>query len=185
MANTNAPMGARVVSNLEGSPWNGRGREYTVLANDSTPLYIGDLVKIGSTTGAVNQFGDVLPVCTASAATNTSCGIVIGFKTNPNSLSTVYRPASTLATAIVCDDPTVLFEMQANGIVVATAITLLGDIVYAAGSAYFNTSASQLDYTTVGSSGTTIQIMGISQTVNNELGLYCKVICRFKKHAYI
>jgi hypothetical protein len=186
MANQNAPSGAFVVTNLNGTPWNGRPREYVVDAGDANPLFLGDLVVPTNVSGATfvaDSTGKMLPVITLAGATDTPIGVVIGFKANPNNLNIVYKPASTLMTALVCDDPNVLLEIQTNGTATNTWAYKLANIVYAAGSTYFGTSGSQLDSTTVGSTGTVLEILDISQRVDNSLGQYCKLICKFKLHA--
>ena len=49
MANANKPFGLKPVSYLNGSPYNGQARLYSVASGNATALYVGDPVtlKIG------------------------------------------------------------------------------------------------------------------------------------------
>ena len=187
MANVNAPYGFKVIGNYLGSPWTGRPREYIVDASDSNPLFIGDLVTKSNVSGAtmvVDAYGVELPIITLAGATDTPVGVVVGFKADPNNLTLVYKPASTQRTALVCDDPNVLLEIQTDGTAANTWAYKLANIKYAAGTQYYATSRTVLDSTTVASTGTVLKIMGLAFEPQNSLGLYANLICKFQLHEY-
>ena len=50
MANANRPSGFTPVQYLNGAPWNGQARLYSIAATYGTALYIGDpVISLGST----------------------------------------------------------------------------------------------------------------------------------------
>lgn len=183
MSNRNSPFGARLVGHLYGSPYNARIRTYVVASDDATALYLGDFVKMTGA-GLANEYGTNLPVVTAAAATNVLTGVVVGFMPNPSNLSQIYRPASTLRTAYVCDDPNAIFEIQSTGTVVADDFGQDADFVYAAGSTLWGTSGSQLDHASLSGTDGQLRILGMSQRVDNELGTYCKLTCMINEHIF-
>ena len=159
MANAITPMGAKPVSDLNGRPWSGAGREYAILASDGTATYIGDFVKLVGTTSFIN--GQTIPNVVQAATGDVIVGVVVGVCADTRD-SLIYRAASTLRRVLVCDDPNALFEMQqASGGTALTAndIGLNADFVVAAGSAYS------------GLSGTTINNVGEATTNTLDLKL--------------
>jgi hypothetical protein len=183
MANSNGPFGARLIGHLSGSTYNARIRTYVVAANDATALYLGDFVK-ATGEGQANEYGTQLPTATAAAAGDVLLGVVVGFMPNVNDLSKQYRPASTLRTVLVCDDPNAIFEIQSTGTVVAADFGQNADISYAAGSSVWGTSATQLDHASLLQATGQLRIFGMSQRVDNELGAYCKLTCMINEHLF-
>jgi hypothetical protein len=183
MANSNSPFGARLIGHLYGSTYNARIRQYVVDSNDATALYLGDFVK-ATGAGMANEYGTQLPVATAAAAGDVLLGVVVGFVPNPNDLSKQYRPASTLRTVLVCDDPNAVFEIQSTGATVANDFGQNADISYVAGGTVWGTSATQLDHASLSGTNGQLRIFGMSQRVDNELGAYCKVTCMINEHLF-
>lgn len=183
MANRNAPFGARLIGHLYGSTYNARIHAYVLVTGDSTPLFLGDFVKMTGA-GDVNEYGLNLPVVTAAAAGDVLTGVVVGFMPNPNDLSLVYRKASTLRTVYVCDDPNAIFEIQSTGTVVANDFGQDADISYATGSTIWATSGTQLDHGTLSGTNGQLRILGMSQKVDNELGAFCKLTCMINEHIF-
>ena len=116
MSATAAPFGLRPVGNLGGT-YNGSFRQYPVLSSYSTRICFGDVVKLvdaGSTTTIEKDAG------TSSA---TPIGIFLGCRfidisTKQLTFSQQWSGAAhTEGMAYVCDDPNVLFEIQADGTV--------------------------------------------------------------------
>lgn len=116
MANANRPSGFSPVQYLNGSPWNGQARIYSIAAAYATALYIGDPVKSSGTADANGVPGIIL-----GATTGALRGVIVGLGSaegliaNPKNLDITYRPAAAQATdwyAMVVDDPQVLFEVQ-------------------------------------------------------------------------
>ena len=116
MSATSAPFGLRPMGNLSGT-YNGSFRQYPILSSYSTRICFGDVVKLadgGSTTTIEKDTG------TSSA---TPIGIFMGCRyvdlsTSQLSFSQQWSgSAHTSGMAYVCDDPNVLFEVQADGTV--------------------------------------------------------------------
>tara|TARA_R100000426_G_C4787902_1_gene97350 strand:- start:109 stop:711 length:603 start_codon:yes stop_codon:yes gene_type:complete len=116
MSATAAPFGLRPVGNLGGT-YNGSFRQYPVLSTYSTRICFGDVVKLvdnGTTTTIEKDTG------TNSA---TPIGIFLGCRfidvsTKQLTFSQQWSGAAhTEGMAYVCDDPNILFEVQANATV--------------------------------------------------------------------
>tara|TARA_R100001015_G_C4612124_1_gene167612 strand:- start:894 stop:1493 length:600 start_codon:yes stop_codon:yes gene_type:complete len=116
MSATSAPFGLRPVGNLGGT-YNGSFRQYPILSSYSTRICFGDVVKLadgGSSTAIEKDTG------TSSA---TPIGIFLGCRyTNLSTSQLEFSQqwsgtAHTGGMAYVCDDPNVLFEVQADGTV--------------------------------------------------------------------
>jgi hypothetical protein len=137
MANINAPFGLRPVKHLDGASWNQQVTMYYIPSTDTNAYYIGDVVQ-----AAAN--GD--PIYGASAVTLAGTrgtpftsgnvrGVVVGIGTqvqtpagslpgmfDPNNLNVVYIPATKTQNYYVwvCDDPSVIYEIQADSGVLST-----------------------------------------------------------------
>jgi len=117
MANANKPMGLSPVAYLNGSPWNGQARMYSIAASYGTALYIGDPVV---SSGSADSNG--VPGIAIYGGTGAIRGVIVGLgkyegsMVNPSNLDITYRPASDPAVwyAMVVDDPNVIFEVQEN-----------------------------------------------------------------------
>lgn len=182
MANRDAVFGARLHGHLYGV-YQARVRPYVVLAADTTALYVGDFVK-HTGTGGTSDYDQTLPVVTQAAATEELVGVVVAFGASSDYLNQIYRTASTLRTVYVCDDPGALFEIQTSGTAAVTDFGALADITVGTPSTVYGTSGMELDQTTVGS-GTQLEILGIEQRPDNEIGLHAKMICRIADHLYL
>jgi hypothetical protein len=183
MANTNTIFGARLIDTLTAAILSGKANPYSVPATDGTALYVGDFVKL---TGEcdVGEDGFYHPTVTQAAATDTLVGFVVGFGVNPSYLEQIHRTASTLRTAWVIDDPSVLFEIQSSGTVVPADVGLNADIVVASGSAVTGLSGMQLDHGDVKTATAQLRIVRLSQQSNAEFGAYTKLVCFINEHAY-
>ena len=122
MSATAAPFGLRPVGNLSGT-YNGSFRQYPILSTYSTGIAFGDVVKLVDNTSTTTIEKDT---GTSSA---TPIGIFLGCRyTDLSTKQTQFNQqwtgtAHTNGMAYVCDDPNVLFEIQADG-----APTNAGDI---------------------------------------------------------
>lgn len=154
MANTNAPFGARPVRYLNGSPWNGAARPYYVPSDYNTALYIGDPVVIVGDSNDNEFMG--FPSGTLSEVNIATAGDGVAFTGFITSVlpvtreSYVYKPASTEAIVMVCDDPNVVFEMQDDGSATLTvdSVGLNANLVSGSGSTATGRSGWCLDATT-------------------------------------
>ena len=152
--NTDTPFGLRPVRYRDGSPYNGACNPYFINASYGTALFLGDaVVKVaaGSNTAAVGDFpiGSLPSIERATAGDgNQITGVIVGFLPLPTNLGLTYNPASTQRVALVCDDPNVLFEIQADGAIAADQIGLNAVLIYThAGSTVTGRSGAELDTT--------------------------------------
>jgi hypothetical protein len=141
MANIDSPFGLRPVRHKGGAPYNGAVNAYYIPAGYGTALFIGDpVIKVadGSNAAAVKVpgYGDfaigTLPAINKAAAGdgNLITGVIVGFSALPGNLNPNYNPTSTERVALVCDDPDIVFEIQADGPIPAADIGLNANLIY-------------------------------------------------------
>lgn len=116
MANKDFYFGLRPVRHLNGNPWNGAVQKYCVLASYTNAIGIGEaVIKKADGCDATG-----IPYVDLSAVTATSkiTGVVCGFAPIPGDLSNIYRKTGALSAdryVYVCDDPSVVYEIQCEG----------------------------------------------------------------------
>ena len=132
MANTNFAQGLLPHRHLNGSPWNGQLQRMAILASDATALFKGDLVKSAGTA----DVNGVQAITRATADTENMVGVIVGFDVDYSNLNSPnqMRLASTARYALVCVDPSVVYEIQSNGTCAVADIGLNCGLVYTAGS---------------------------------------------------
>lgn len=146
---------------------------YSVPASDSTALYIGDVVKLPDTTGAMNGDSTLINITQAVAGDATKLGVVVGFEPDPAHIGSAnYRAASTLRTVLVCDDPEAIYSVQedADGGAVSAAnvgAMVNANIIVAAGSTVTGFSGTMLDSNTATASAADLKIIGVVQEPGN------------------
>lgn len=118
MANTDAPFGFRPVMHMSGQPYNGAVNLY--LATCGTSLFIGDPVLITGESNSTEINGmppGSIPIVNVVGTTNTSAisGVIMGVVADTHLSSTHYAGTKTPTAVWVCDDPSVMFEVQADG----------------------------------------------------------------------
>lgn len=182
MPNVNRPTGFRPVRHFDGSAWNGACEVFAIAAADATTIGIGDLVKAvaGSDAGAFPT-GSVTPVVLPGTATITRIaaaadvpvGVVVGFIPNYTNLSLpsqFHLASSGLRYALVCIDPTVIYEAQASG-TFAAASTVGKNASPTLGAVNTSTgiSAMLVDLTTVATTATlTLKIIQVAPKVDYD-----------------
>lgn len=191
MANANRPSGFSPVQYLNGSPWNGQARIYSIAAAYATALYIGDPVKSSGTADANGVPGIVL-----GATTGALRGVIVGLGSaegliaNPKNLDITYRPAAAQATdwyAMVVDNPDVLFEVQENANGTALAATEIGlntISVSGTGSGFVSgwMLASATDATPANTATLQLRLMGLVRRQQNAFGAYAKHLVKINVH---
>lgn len=187
MANTNAPFGLRPVCHLDGSPYNGQARLYSIASSYAVALAIGDPV-ISSGTSDTNG----IPGIALAAATGPIRGVIVGLGTkegliaDPSKLDSTVRAASTVGVgyALVVDDPTVIFEVQEVGTGTALAATEIGlntNLVLGANNGYV--SGWQVDNNTEDVTATLqVRLLGLVRRPGNAFGLYAKHLVMINAH---
>lgn len=202
MANTSRINGFKPVKHLNGSSYNGQANLYEVPAGEAVPVFVGDLVKL-SDSAATSNYPAVEAVVGASAqiAAGPILGAVVGIvnvKTDPTSgiLSTgsisldtpVYRPASTKQFVLVCDNTDVVYEAEADASVAATSIGLNVGVGASAHTNPLLTGASPMYvYSTTAPDTTStrpLQILGIVNRPDNEIGANSKVLVRINVQSF-
>lgn len=183
MANAIAPRGFRPVRHLSGAPWNGQVEHFLIDSGDGTAVFVGDIVKQAGSAGVAGQVVNGMNVegmATAIlAAGGTSgadiLGVVVGFLPDPTALGTKHRLADTSRIAMVCTDPTVVYEVQEDAVgsnFVAADIGLLVAFTTTAGNATTGISKMALDSSDLTATvGYPLKLLGLSQRVGNAFGL--------------
>jgi hypothetical protein len=194
MANTNKPSGLSPVQYLNGAPWNGQARVYSIAYDYATAIYNGDPVILSGTSDGNGVAGITL----ATAGTgNPVVGAVVGIGryesliANPNNLSQTYFPAGGDGNtspwyALVVDDPNVIFEAQDIGTSTALAAADIGtNINLKSGTGNGYISGWGIDNGSKGA-GATIQckLLGLVRTSDNAFGQYAKFLVKINNHAY-
>lgn len=202
MANTSRVNGFKPVKHLNGSPYNGQANLYEVPAGEAVPVFVGDLVKL-SDSAATSLYPAVEAVVGASAqiAAGPILGAVVGIvnskfdpvagalSTGSISLDTpVYRPASTKQFVLVADNTDLVYEAEADASVAAASIGLNVGVGATAHTNPLLTGASPMYvYSTTAPDTTStrpLQILGIVNRPDNEIGANSKVLVRINVQSY-
>lgn len=197
MANTDTPHGLKPVRHRNGAPYSDSSNPYYI-AGDVAALFIGDpVIKTGeSNTTFISAAGvgdfeiGTLPEVTkaTAGATNRITGVIVGFAPLPNDLTKQYNPANTERVALVCDDPDVIFQIQADGALSAAQISLNAVLIYTnSGSTTSGLSGAELDSgtTTAPAADATYQLMiqrAANIPGNDVTAAYCEVEVLISNH---
>jgi hypothetical protein len=197
MANVDAPFGLRPVRGTSGQPYNGGTNPYYIPASYGTALFIGDpVVKTGTAnTAAVSvpgagEFGiGTMPEINKAAAGDNDeiTGVIVSFSPDPSALDNEYNPASTERVANVCDDPNVVFEVQADGAIPATSMGLNAVLIFThSGSTSTGLSGVELDTTSdapaADASNQLIILRAVNRADNDTTASHAKVLVRINAH---
>lgn len=195
MANANKPSGLSPVQYLNGSPWNGQARLYSVAYNYGSAIYIGDPVTLSGTSDTNGVAGVTL--ATAGDA-NAIIGAVVGVGryesliANPSNLNIIYYPSGGDGNTnpwyvMVADDPNIIFEAQDIGTSTALAATNIGEnINLKSGTGNGYISGWGIDNGSHGTGNATYQckLMGLVRTSDNAFGQYAKFLVKINNHVY-
>jgi hypothetical protein len=196
MANTNKPFGFSPKKSLTGS-WDGIGNVYAIASDGTNTYAIGDVVmSAASATAAGVPF-----VQKWGGATTTSAlplGIIVGFVTPPVGTSlegtslTLEKQYLSLSAgtqyALVNDDPLLVFEAQFDSTAIAVtdlhknaAVTITANQTSLAQSAPLSSMVLTAPATTA---TLPVRVIGLVQEEGNEVGAYCRVLCKWNYHEY-
>ncbi len=183
MANTSRVSGLRPVRTLSGKPF--RVEEMALLAGDGTATFVGDLVKLEGTGDT-----DGTPSVIQAAAGDTVIGVIVSFRPNPDNLSQLHRPASTLRRALVCVSPDVIYEIEEDGVGGAMAVTDIGkcgDVAVGSGSTVTGFSAMTLDSSNViaADAGGQLRVLRLVPREDNAIGLSAKWEVMIAEHSLL
>lgn len=191
MANVDSRFGLKPVRHKSGAPYNGAATPYWVDNDYATALFIGDpVVKVagGSNDAAVGAFAiGTLPSIEKAAAGDgvRITGVIVGFAPLPTDLTKQYNPASTSRVALVCDDPDVVFEIQADGAIPAANMGFNADLVYThTGDTTTGLSGAELDSSTdeADASSQLLILRAVNRVDNDTTLTHCKVEVLINQH---
>lgn len=203
MANVNAPFGLRPVKHLSGASWSGLVNLYCIPSTDGSAFAIGDVVKAAAgsdamgvpyvrkgTSGAAARgvIAGVLPVAPETSAT-TLLGTSLA-------LESIVIPAIKAKDYYiwVCDDPSVVCEVQMNNGIVPLGDTVAGsmnknaDFSVVANNGYI--SQSVLDAASIATTSTldlrilglTVGIVNAGVSTTGTTGQYAVALVKFNNH---
>lgn len=197
MANSDTPFGLKPVRHRNGAPYNGAANPYYLPASYATAMFIGDPVVVTGTsnTAAVKvpgggdfAIGTCPEINKATAGDgNRITGVIVGFAADPSGLDNQYNPASNERVAYVCDDPDVIFEIQADGAIPAASMGLNAVLIYThSGSTSSGLSGAELDTTVdapAADASNQLKIMRAVNRVDNDTTLtHAKVEVMINQH---
>jgi len=192
MANVSQPKGFVPSRYLDGSAWNGATNTYYIPPTDVAQYNIGDPVK---TVAGGDANG--IPAVIKAAGTDTVRGVIIGVQlaglNNPSiqgtnldlTLQNIPAAKTKGYYVMVADDPTILWEVQDDGLsaLTATACNKNASFTVANPTAPGQNSASVLTTASVAVTSTlNLKIVGLVQKPDNAFGVYAKWIVRFNQH---
>lgn len=183
MANADIPRGLNPVRYVSGAPYNGAANRYCIPAGDTdAAVYIGGLVKLAGSADA----NGVATVTGNVASGDAVLGVVVGVEP-VTADSTIYRANSTLRYVHVADDPNLLFEVQEDGAIAATAVGGTCELTgFTSGSTFTGYSAIELDSSEVGADAADdVLIVGLVQRADNAIGTNGKWLVRLNNHQIV
>lgn len=176
MSNANAPSGGKILNSLTSAKFMRSIHEYVIPVSDVTDYFVNDFVRTDNT----SENG--VPICVKAAAGDSLRGLIVGFKADPDFDNVTARFSGERRAVFVCDDPFVLFEIQANGIVSDSDIGKFADFAVGSGQSGIGLSDTQLDTATISSSTGPLKIIRRLDNPVNEMGNNVKLICIIYDH---
>lgn len=174
MANIDASFGLRPVG-LDGSSGPTPVlNKYIIAAADGTDLFVGDPVNLGGTALLDLVDGVTYPTVTRATAGTGSfiTGVIVAFVADTESSPTFKTDAVTQRTVLVADDPTQLFEIQADGSVAVTDFGETADIIFTnSGSTATGLSGAELKTSDIGTGSQLVieRMGGVGSTGRNDI----------------
>lgn len=190
MPNINKPSGFTPVGYLNGAPWTGQARLYSIAANYGTALYIGDPV-ISSGTADANGVPGIAIGATTGALRGVIVGLGVseGLMADPTNLDRIYRPASDTRVwyAMVADDPNIIFEVQEESNGTQLAATEVGlNTISKSGTGNGYVSGWMIPSATGATPNTTatlqLRLLGLARRADNAFGAYAKWLVQINVH---
>lgn len=195
MANLIAPRGFVPSRYLDGSAWNGALNMYYIPLADTNQYNPGDPVK-----SAAGGDANGIPQVVKAAGTDTVRGVIIGILVaNPNNPSlvginldlTVQNTPGAGKThdyyVLVADDPTIIFELQDDGLnpgtTIATACNKNASFTVTNPTSPRQNSASVLLSSSIATTqALNLKLFGLVQKPNNAYGANATWLVRFNQH---
>lgn len=189
MATTSNPYGLRPLNKLGGTSYAGATIQLPIASGYATDIFFGDIVAVVGA-GTIEKMGAV--GTNAAQFTAGTIGVFMGVSYTDSTQGFIqrqYYPASTVASdiqAYIVDDPTVRFQIQADGQVPQTDLHQNMAINQTAGSTSTGNSAISLDIATKNTTDTiAFKIVGFvdapGSTVNDA---FTDVIVKFNPKSH-
>lgn len=198
MANADTPFGLRPIRHRNGADYNGAVNPFYINASYATALFIGDpVIKVagGSNAAAITVPGigscaiGTLPEVELAPVTDDTLitGVIVSFAAQPTDLETKHSKASTEGVAWVCDDPDVIFEIQADGAIPAASMGLNAQMIAThAGDTVTGLSGRELDTTSdapaADASNQLLILRGVNREDNDVTITHAKVEVLINRH---
>ena len=192
MANSDTPFGLKPVRHLNGNPWNGKTRVYYKAAG-SPIIYKGDPVELNGSADATGKYPDVLALATDDTPTHI-VGVAIATTTvpyiaaDPSDLATGYVAAAKEAYVHVVDDPSVVFEIQEDGVTSTLGAADVGGncgLTNATGNTTTGVSNQELESELGATTNThALRLLRLVDREDNALGAWAKWEVIINLHAY-
>jgi hypothetical protein len=181
MGNVDRANGFKPVQKLDGSPWNGKLREYAVASNYATNIFVGSPVKLAGSASA----DGTKPTVALCGVTDVPVGIVVGIKPTVDNMNPKYAAASTGWTVLVCDDPNVIMEIQADEDIEVGDIGSNATFTAESGNTSTGFSTCELDSSTIATTITLpLKLIGLVPAVDNEVGTNSKALVMWNIHQF-
>ena len=194
MAAASSPYGLKAVNHLGGTTYVGSTRMYPIASGYAANLYNGSVVSVVAA-GTV-EFTAAVGTAAAPFQAGT-VGVFVGCTyTDPNSGNIVFRqnwPTGTVAAdalAYVIDDPAVVFQVQANATVAATALGTCCSIIAqttSTGSTVNGNSTTAVNAATISVNQDAFKIVGFVDSPKSTVGdAFTDLLVKFNPvaHAY-
>jgi len=182
--NPSKPAGLSPVRYLNGAKYDGKVQIYSILAANTNPFYIGDIVSLVSGGAATASDANGIPAITlATANSGLTLGAIVavgtlsaGVYANPNNLNITNRPTGAQSVnyyAAVSDDPNIIYEIQEGGTGTNFTNAIVGRyvrFVYAAPATGVAVSGTQIDNGTAPTAAPTdLLVMRFAPRIDNHL----------------
>jgi hypothetical protein len=179
MPNANAPFGLKPVRSASSAPFNDGADPHALLAADTSVVYRGDPVVLS---GSADTDGVPSVTLATAGSGNRITGAVSGFSINPTIVANGFRPAGLACHAFVEHDPDLLYEVMANGAVVATDIGANANLIAGAAGNTYGVSGWMLDTASMTTTATLqVRIEGLARRPDNDFGQYAVVLVRINQ----
>lgn len=151
---TNAPFGLQPRMHINGSVWTGQVNTYQIQDAYATSLFTGDPVTLSGGYLVIGVAGSAVIGVFQGCQYTTAASVVTFAPYWPASTSTAQTAG---AVAFVCDDQSVLYDIQSNSAtpIAQTDIGKNANFVAAAGSTVTGQSGYALDYSTLATGNAT------------------------------
>ena len=193
MANIDAASGLSPVSYLNGSPWSGGGRVYSIASGNTDIFAIGDPVVLE---GGADANGIATVALATAGITNSVLGSIIsgagalgygGSYGIPQESPTVIPSVKTRAYyVLVADDPNTIFEIQevtGGTALTAAAVGLNAPLIAGTNNGYV--SGWELNNVGETAGGTEqLKLLGLAPRADNAFGEHAKWLVLINLHCY-